>query len=505
MKYKIYIIALLSAMLLHIGCQDNFLEIDPKTSTPVDSFFQNEEDAVAAINAAYASLQNRSMYSELYPKTVSGAADDFAMDNTDDLELQSYSWDANLRTIDNAWQSCYEGIFRANQVLQNVPDIDMDQETRDRILGEARFLRALYYWHLMALFGEVPLVTEANASDPTQAELPKSSSDEIISFMTGDLQMAADLLPATYDEGNIGRATEGAAKALLGKVHLYSASPLFGGNTEGYAMASDVLADVIDNYNYQLISDYSDLWVVDHNPEYIFEVMYADFGGNIWGIQDGSGLNENNLRATLNLPNGRGGNGNLLPRQSLFDEFENYSGETAIDGKDPRLFYSIWKQGDYFDEEETEYQSSWTPTGYALKKGIAPIEDRAEDGEFRNIPLIRFGDVLLMYAEAMNAKTPSEPQEAIDALNRVRNRVGMPGYPTAEYPVDSQQAIFEAIVHERRVELASEYQRYHDLRRWGLAEEIMGPLGYVEPRHNFFPIPQEEVDNNDQLEQNSNY
>ena len=513
MKRKIGVAFLLASALFYVGCENNFLEVDPTESAALDSYFANGDQVLAATNAAYASLQNRQLYSEYYPKTLSGASDDFDMDNTADLELQTYTWNATLGPTDQAWQGLYELIFRSNMVLQEAPDVDMDQALKDRVLGEARFLRALGYWHLMTLFGEVPLVTEANPVDASEAERPKSTVPEIIDLMVSDLQTAADLLPSSYDASNVGRATDGAAKALLGKVYLYSASPLFGGNEEGYELAAAQFRDVIDNYDYQLV-DYQQLWVVDNNAETIFEVQYADTGGGIWGTQDNASINETQLRAALNLPNGHGGNGNLLPTQELVDEFEEYSGpdaEDVFDGRDPRLYYNVWKQGDFFDDIEPTYQSSWTPTGYALKKGLAfPFTDRAEDGTDRNVPVIRYGDVLLMYAEAVNAKGAREPQAALDAINQVRARVNMPAYPNAGSPFSidassSEQEIFEAIVHERRVELAGEYQRYNDLKRWGLAEEEMEALGFQTPKHLFFPIPAEELDNNDQLEQNPNY
>lgn len=516
MKYKIYItFALVCILFMYTGCNDNFLDIAPKEAASVDSFFSSETDAIAAINAAYASLQNRSMYSEWYPKAVEGASDDMGLSNTDDLSLANYTWSPTLQPTDDVWQGSYEGIFRANLVLQRVPDIEMDSAKKDRIVGEAHFLRALYYWHLMTLFGEVPLVVEANPNDPTEAELPKSSSPEIIAQMVNDLEMAIELLPRheDYSSADVGRATEGAARALLGKVYLYSASPIFGGNQQGYELAAEQFSQLINNYNYQLI-DYRKLWVEDNNAESFFEVQYVDVGGGIWGVQDDASINEIQIRAALNLPNGHGGNGNLIPTQEAVDEFESYNGsdpENEFDNFDPRLYYSVWKQGDYFDSQEPEYQSSWSPTGYNVKKGLAfPFTDRAEDGTDRNIPLIRYGDVLLMYAEAVNAKSSREPSEAIWAINQVRARANMPTYPSSGsmYSVDagsSEQEIFEAIVHERRVELLGEYHRYNDLRRWEIAEREMGDMGWQHPKHVFFPLPAEEVENNDQLEQNPNY
>ena len=125
----------------------------------------------------------------------------------------------------------------------------------------------------------------------------------------------------------------------------------------------------------------------------------------------------------------------------------------------------------------------------------------AESGT--NWPIIRYADVLLMYAEAANEN--GKIQEAIDALNRVRARVDMPPYPTGKWTVSNQEEVFDAIVHERRVELAFEYHRYNDLRRWGLAEEVLGPLGYIAPRNEYMPLPQAEVDTNPNLVQNPNW
>lgn len=510
---QITTLTFLVIILLHAGC-DNILDVSPTEAIAIDDFFSSEAEARQAINATYASLQDLAFYAEGYPKIVEGASGDMILDNTDDLEFVSYTWNATNSRFDRLWQESYEGIFRANLVLQHVPEIEgMDQGAKDVMLAEARFLRALYYWHLMNIFGEVPLVLAANPTEPSEAALPKSSSPELIEQMVADLTVAIENLPRQHDASNLGRATEGAAKALLGKVYLYSASPIFGGNPQGYELAAAQFADVINNYDYQFV-DYSDLWVVDNNPEQIFEVQYANLGGSIWTGTDNRNANETQIRPALNLPNGRGGNGNLVPTQDFVDEFlvEPYTGpdpESIYNGADPRLYWTVWREGDFFDEIEPVYQSTWTPTGYALKKGLFPVTDRNEDGDDRNIPIIRLGDVYLMYAEALNAQPARNAQGAVDAINAVRARVNMPTYPNSESPfsvsaASSQQEIFEAIVHERRIELGGEYARYNDLRRWQLAGEVLGPNGW-QPRHTFFPIPADELDNNDQLEQNPAY
>jgi hypothetical protein len=269
---------------------------------------------------------------------------------------------------------------------------------------------------------------------------------------------------------------------LLGKVYLYS---------KNYPMAETYFNNVITSGEYELLTEFSDLMIVDNNIESIFEVQLANLAG------------QGSSRIQNDYPQGQGGFANLLPTQDLVDEFEDYSGPTAINGKDPRLFYSIFRDGDPYDEVEPVYQQGWTPTSYAKKKGQFPVIRFDNSNLGRNFPLIRLGDVLLMYAEAANEN--NKPAEAIAAINLVRGRVGMPNLPTVDYPVSNKQEIFEAIVHERRVELSSEYHRLNDLRRWGLATEQLGPLGYSSGTHDYFPIPQSELDNNPQLVPNPGY
>ena len=285
MKYRIFIITVLITTIIYVGCDTDILDVKPTESVAVDDFFTTESEAMQAINATYASLQDRNMYSEGYPKIVEGASDDMILDNTDNLDLSSYTWNASGSRFDAVWQESYEGIFRANLVIQNVPEIEnMDESLKGRVIAEARFLRAMFYWHLLNTFGEVPLVLNANPADPSEAALPKSSSLDLIDQMVTDLTEAISGLPANYDSGNIGRATEGAAKALLGKVHLYSASPIYGGRAEGYELAAQQFESVINDYTYQLVN-YEDLWVVDNNAENIFEVQYASIKADRTGIR----------------------------------------------------------------------------------------------------------------------------------------------------------------------------------------------------------------------------
>jgi tetratricopeptide (TPR) repeat protein len=440
-------------------------------------------------------MQKNPLYGRNYDKLTIVPSDDADIHNTVGEVYENYTWTPAEGEILDVFNACYEGIFRASLVLQEVPEIDMPEALKNRILGEAHFLRGFYYWHLGTTFGDVPLIEQAYPNNPQEAQKPKSPVSDIWDFAIQELQLAAEALPPEYPPAEVGRATSGAANAFLGKVHLYA---------ENYDEAATVLEEVINSGQYGLMPNHSELFATDNNMEYIFEIQYKDTGGSPWGNQDNPNLNEGHLRARLNLPQGGGGFGNLPVQQDLVDAFE--------DG-DPRLDYAVWMEGDDYGDpgqfnEEGKYNPEWSPTGFSLRKGLVPLQ--AFDADIStNYPVMRLADVLLMYAEAVNAKGAREPQEAIDAINDVRARSDMPTYPdpSAPYSVDassSQQEIFESIVHERRVELALENHRYNDLRRWGLAEEELGPAGW-QPRHRWMPLPQDEVDINEALEQNPAY
>ncbi len=467
------------------GCSADFLDITPTSSLTEDSFFKTLMDAKATITAAYNPLRAAGLYNNNYAKVTDAPTDDAIIYNTQGLSLDSWSFATNDAIIDDVWQTCYEGIFRANIALQKLPGMEIDEAAKGRMLGEAYFLRALYYWHLTALFGEVPMITEADPTDADKAVVPKSALADLYDFMVADLKQAYELLPkqAEYSSADIGRASKGAAEALLGKVYLYA---------KNYPMAETHLGNVMNSQEYQLVTDFADLLVVDNNPESIFEVQFADL------------INQGSVRMVNNYPQGQGGYANLLPTQDLVDEYEAYDGPTAINGADPRLYYTIFRQGDPYDDVSPVYQSAWTPTGFTMKKGLYPVERTNNTYGWRNVPVIRLADVILMYAEAANEN--NKPDEAIAAINKVRSRpsVEMPELPTAEFPVGNKEEIFEAIVHERRVELAFEYHRLHDVRRWGLGETVFGPLGY-QAKHRFYPLPESEIDNNGKLEQNPDY
>lgn len=478
-----YIVSLL--FIVFTSCSKDFLVKTPPDALPEDGFYHSSDRAIAAINAAYATLESNDLYGNSLSKIFTGSSGDAILSNTTGTAFTTFSYTASDPILMAVYSRLYEGVYRANIVLAKVPDIEMEDPLKKRILAEAKFLRALYYWHLTTLWGEVPLFTTP-FEHPDDALVAKSSIKDIYAVMIQDLEDASAVLPVSYQGADIGRATKGAAEALLGKVFLYD---------KDYTNAAKWLKKVIDSKVYALDDNFDDIINRDHenDRESVFEVQFKEVGAD----------DVETLRDWYNLPQGEpGGFGNDLPTTAIVDAFEDYSGPTAINGEDPRLFYTVFRDGDPFIPASGNvalrtYDKDWSITGFNLRKGLVPVL-LVNHGTGTNFPIIRYAGVLLMYAEAANEL--GQTDQAREAVNEVRQRpsVGMPKLTVTQ--TDSKEKMFKAIVHERRVELAFEYQRFNDLRRWGLAKEVLGKSGYTD-RNRYFPLPQEELDVNPKLVQ----
>jgi hypothetical protein len=498
MKVYKYLFACLVFLVCFNSCNDKLEVSNPNQLSP-ETFFLNEAQVQAAVNAIYANLQTRG----LYTRHMFFAMDNMAHENAGNPQLESdkaqylqFSFDASHGAIRAFWESCYRGINKANFVITNEDKInailesELATEKKAKYIGEAKFLRAFYYFLLVSRFGDVPLLLSVpETGDGT----PKSSSEEVYQQIIKDLGEAASVLYTEADAGHeLGRATQGAANALLGKVHLFRGE---------YDLAKAAFTKVLGDY--ALTDDYSDNFLeeTEHNSESIFEVEYqVDLGqGDKWNSDaSGEGLNEVTFRGQE-----YGWNDwfNVYPSDDLINEYEDgdsryvdnfYSnGETFAGGNVslPLSRVAAWKKYQNYYKQANENQAS----------GI-------------NFRVIRYADVLLMMAEIENEL--NNPSAAIGYLNEVRNRpsVNMPNYGTPEmnaiYPVSTKEEIFNAIVHERKVELAGEQVRFPDLVRWGIAEDFLGDYGFKVGKHELFPIPQNEINANNSLttdDQNPGY
>ncbi|MEO6188053.1 MAG: RagB/SusD family nutrient uptake outer membrane protein [Ginsengibacter sp.] len=478
MKNIKFIKTVFLSLVLFIGCKKSFLEKTPPDALAEGIYYKTADQAKAAVNAAYATLENPYLYTKYLTKLFIAPTGDVILSNTDGYNLMDFTFTAAEPALFFTYSKLYEGVFRSNIVLQKVPDITMDDALKTRYLAEAKFLRALYYWHLTTLYGEVPLFTQPFKT-PDDALVAKSPIADIYKVMIQDLQEAIPDLPSKsqYGAADLGRATKGAAQALLGKIYLYD---------KQYQNSYDQFSEVVSSNEYGLVDDFNHIINVnfENNKESVFEVQYAEIGSSDVG----------NDRAINDNPQVNGGTGNTLPTQQIVDAFGS---------NDPRLGYSIFLPGQPFAPQLSTssqnldvYQSIWSATGYNIKKGLTPVAYINNRGT--NWPIIRYADVLLMYAEAANEI--GKIDEARDAVNEVRERPGVNMPDLTAGNTDTKDKMFQAIVHERRVELAFEFHRYNDLRRWGMAQDTLGHLGYT-ARDRYYPIPQVEIDLNKNLKQ----
>lgn len=497
--FQLFTFALCSFLL---SCSDDFIDKDPIVGETIENFYRNEADALAAVNAAYAALQFEAspaphfrffwgdIMSDDAIKGGSGDNDAFNL-----KLLEEFQGPTNTDFLEGEWSANYEGIYRANVVLDQVPDIDMDERLRARILGEAHFLRAYFHYTLVTMFGDVPLVTRVLA--PSEYNQPRTPAAEVWAAIEADLLAAIpDLyLRSEYGPGDEGRVTRGAARGVLAKAYLWQ---------EEYEEARQQTAAIIESNEYRLVDNYASIFTTagENGPGSLFEVQYMTESGGNFG--DNSG-NEGSLANIYQRPRGTfNGYGFNIPTQDFVDAF--LTGET----EDPRLRATVLREGDLAgDRGVFTTQASGTPYPYHPRKYL---NNRAEEASFgdpapnggSNDRVLRYADVLLSHAEA-SAKTGNDAA-AREALNQVRARAR--GNNSAVLPdvTSSGQELQEDIFRERRLELGLEGHRFFDLVRTGRAEAQLGPLGYRPGVHRVFPVPQSQIQlSNGILTQNPGY
>lgn len=472
---------------------DDFLEKNPQGTPTQESFPTTTEDAILATNAAYSTTRNWSYHSGGFPITDIMSDDAYKGSNRNDGAatvgvFDNFSHTADLGLLNNWWSALYEGIKRANVVINEVPEIAMDGALQNKLIGEARFLRALYYFDMARAWGGVQLV-ETNAPP---LNLEKSSQAEIFNFVETDLLAAIPVLNEKSEQASedIGRATKGAARALLARVYLFQQDFE---NAEKYAL------EVINSMEYDLEEVYANANSVEgeNGVESIFEVGALQIENT-----EGGGNQYANTQGVRGNPNK--GWGFNRPSVDL---------RLAFETGDPRQDATIIELGEYIDGIEIIGDSD-TPNeydnGYAIeiesynqKVWVPGSTTIANFGHNRRI--IRYSDVLLMAAEALNEN--NKPNEALVFLNEVRERARQ-GDETIlpDITETDKDALREIILNERRVELALEGHRFWDLVRTGRTAEVLAPRGFVEGKHELLPIPQNQIDlSQGSLTQNDNW
>jgi len=479
------------SVILMLSCSKEFISIDPVATVTTDLVYKTDKDFQDALTNTYAVFQT--VYSDMWQfgdlrgdDTKLGLVGNLGCSDMDKFILNS---DAGV--LSSAWRNYYIIINRANYILTKIASADPAVVThKDRFIGETKFLRALAYFNLVRIFGDVPLVTTVLSIDESY-KVAREKTDKIYSdLIIPDLKVAETSLPLVYTGADVGRATMGAAKALLGKVYL---------TTHDFVNAESKLQELtVAPFTYNLLPKYNDLFDYtknEHHAEYIFDIEYEE------GINEGStfttqfslsfqasGALSNVLISAFGLPASTVGSGGDqgCPTDELFN---------AYDPADLRKGINVAKSYTY-----NGVTTPISPTGigsFTLKYMVSSV--KLNDSK-ANWKVIRFADVLLMYAEALNEN--NKTALALTTLNRVRTRAGLTGY-TGLTQTDAR----DKILNERRFELYLEGHRWFDLLRTGLAYSICQPLG-MKTYNTVFPIPLaqiEVVNNPDIFPQNEGY
>ncbi|HYE54621.1 MAG TPA: RagB/SusD family nutrient uptake outer membrane protein [Chitinophagaceae bacterium] len=486
---KAYYFTIMAVLLVATSCKKSFVHIEPKGEFLSDNYYANQEQAFAALVATYDVMRkNSGGFENMLALLNAGSDDHFAGGGnaTDGNQLQVFS---NYTITPNSvagsyWNDHYQGVFRANVVLSKLPGVPMDDNTKARFAAEAKALRALYYFNLVRLFRNIPLLLEpltaTNIYDVTQAK-----PEEVYAQIEKDLSEAAAVLPTTLSPGELGRFTKGAAKALLGKVYLYEKK-----NTEAAAQLAEVNGTPggTSAYGYKLLDNFADLWVATNkfHTESILEVSHTNLGRSTWGNW-GSASDEGNTFAQMVGPRSYQKKTPTAPdiypagwsfsvvTQDLYDFLQG----------DPRFAATIFDAAALKAANEIDYTEGYMNTGYFLKKYLPRASDvttlggNTELNFAQNSYIIRLADTYLMEAEALGATGP-RAQALLDA---VRARVGLSPVPVS----------LQAIKNERRAELAGEGHRWFDLVRWGDAATVLASRGFKAGTHDILPIPSREL------------
>lgn len=533
---KKYIITLGCLILISTtSCQRDFFDTKPLDSYSNETLWQSKSDAMAALIGVYSGWEDGANI--VYDDTMTdNGYNQFPWEGMETVASGNAS---PLDTGNSRWS--FTTIQRANWFIDNIDkvplSIDFDQSLKDRLKSEARFIRAYEYFILSQRYGDVPLVlhqlTPAEANSVTQ-----SSKAEITEFIIKELTESAPLLPVSYTGADIGRITRGAALGLKARVQLF--------NSDWQGCIATCSALMQAPFTYSLYPDYSELFNPQNanNQEVMLDVQYQKNDYAMWALMP------------LAMKS-QGGWSSIVPTQALVDAYETINGK-PIDqdptydpyhpykNRDPRLQATIvtpgaFYAGAYFNPysgTDKMGDNNASPTGYNVRKYL---EDPSiyKDGDYGvnigqtggNIIVMRYAEILLSYAEA-KIEAGQTDASVYNAINKIRNRAGMPDVDQGIY--NTQEKLRELIRRERRVELAMEGLRFYDIQRWKIGVEVLNssvmsaPLGsvdtstgeltitpgsnkeitqrhYSDPKNLLLPIPQKEIDLNDNLNQNPGY
>lgn len=497
--YNLSRTGLFAAMLMLAGGCKKFLDQPVLGNYVSTNFFNSDANAVLSVNAAYSPLTFTDASSNAIWVLGDVASDDAIKggnpgDQADFQAINDFTYNPSNSAIEAVWKRYYDGIFKCNVVLDGLPagNTAVSAAVKTTAVGQAKFLRAYYYFVLTNCYGDIPL--HLKIETPQELQSPAIPQAKVYLQIESDCKDAAAALPLSWSGSDLGRATKGAALALLAKTYLFQ---------QKWDSAAQAAQAVEALGIYQLLPKFSDNFnaATKDNTETIFSV---------WHLSGASPFQGNNLNQWF-APRSINGYGFFYPTQSLVSNFE----QSPSGIPDPRLDYTVARSGHpYYD---MPFDPSWTTTGYLSKKDVQPLSEIPTnikgDGNL-NYEAIRFSDILLVEAEALNELGRSA--DALVPLNKVRKRAresylydpSLPGYGTVpagllpDITTTDQTQLRDIIRRERRSELALEFHRFFDVIRYGqaYATNAMKDIpNFNYDQDKFFPIPQSERDTNKKL------
>lgn len=490
MKSKLLTIFLITLL---VSCSDEFLDRKPKGNLTSDTFFENEEQAIWAVNAIYANFRSWEYCGLPYLGATDIISDDADKGSTENdgpylNEMDQFLFNPTNETFSTIWKGHYRTISRANIAINRIPAVQMPETLKARILGEAKFLRAFNYFRLVQWFGDLPLITSELTDDVyfTQKRSPK---EDVYKQIEKDLLDAISSLPerSKYTAENLGRATKGAAKGILAKLYMLQ---------NKYTEALNLCEEIISSNEYSLLQSYGQIFTAqgENGSESIFEIGAVALQASIVG----SGATPYNMvQGVRGVPNlGWGFN---RPSDDLISNYES---------GDPRRQATIIYVGEVLPDGQTIVQDNPEILNERFnQKAWVGRHAGLQDNGPGNIRILRLADIILLAAEAANEL--GQTDKSLQYINIIRKRArSNNNFILKDLTTTDNSKLRQEIRRERRSELALEQHRWFDLLRWGIAEEVMTKLGkgFIAPKHEVFPLPQTEIDlSGGNLSQNPGY
>lgn len=486
------------------ACSDSFLSLSPTDTLVEDKFFANISDAEAALVGVYGSLQKEEAFSNVRDAAdiewaISG--DMYEMDRSANrIELHSLVFPATNTILRDVYTAAYIGIGRANMVISKVSGMkDVDEKSKSKIIAQAKFIRALFYYRLVTYFGGVPLI-DAPLDASSNLQIPRAKAEDIWAFLEKDLQEAKESLPIKWDSKDEGRVTSGACRALLGKAFLWQ---------KKYSDVILVTEELFDEKRYKLLDDYRSVFMEnnENNDEILFSTQF----------KEGVDAEGNNL-VKRTAPRGAskeftGGDAwsNFVPDKHWVNAHEKDSNAQI---KDKRYWATIIGPGEKHQNMPafvmpTDVPAGWSHSGFIMTKYW---QKPTPTFSGVNAPVIRFAEVLLNYAEALNEEGRGD--DAIEEVNKIRTRAGLDDLPNGL----AKDKVLDAIFQERRMEFIWEPTGgFSDLNRSGRFLEFIAAerpnydelnvdqKPWLSTKPIVFPIPRDAWDRNKALNQNEYY